>query len=80
MGIYVVFASLILPAIAARGTKSPIAIVWLCGIISVALGMFFAVILDLSAGNLIVIFYFLNSIFINFFLVKFNLNKNKISY
>ncbi|MBT4921707.1 MAG: metal ABC transporter permease [Rickettsiales bacterium] len=59
VGIYVVFASLILPAIAAKNKKNPLCISWACGIISVILGIVFAITFDLPAGVLIVIAYFI---------------------
>ncbi|MBT4989117.1 MAG: metal ABC transporter permease [Rickettsiales bacterium] len=58
VGIYVVFASLILPAIAAKNMRNPLLISWICGIISVILGIIFAAIFDLPAGVLVVIAYF----------------------
>ena len=58
VGIYVVFASLILPAIAARGHKNPLIISWICGIMSVICGVILATIFDLPAGVIIVISYF----------------------
>ncbi|MFT4718313.1 MAG: zinc/manganese transport system permease protein [Rickettsiales bacterium] len=58
VGIYVVFASLILPAIASRGQKNPLLISWVCGVAAVILGVIFATIFDLPAGVLMVIFYF----------------------
>ncbi len=59
VGIYVVFASLILPAIAAKNQKNPLLISWICGIVSVILGIIIAAIFDLPAGILVVISYFI---------------------
>jgi zinc/manganese transport system permease protein len=58
VGIYVVFASLILPALAAKNQRNPLLISWICGVVSVILGVFFAMMLDLPAGVLVVISYF----------------------
>ncbi|MDA9818052.1 metal ABC transporter permease [Flavobacteriaceae bacterium] len=69
VGIYVVFASLILPAIASRDKKNPLLISWICGIISVILGIICAMIFDLPAGVLVVISYFLVT-FLIYFLVN----------
>lgn len=57
VGIYVVFASLILPALAALNYKNPLLTSWFCGFTSVILGIFLALIFDLPAGGLIVISY-----------------------
>ena len=59
VGIYVVFASLILPAIAAKNQKNPLLTSWICGVVSVILGIAFATIFDLPAGVLVVISYFI---------------------
>lgn len=65
-GIYVVFASLILPAIAARNQTNPILTAWICGIISVILGIAISFFLDLPTGPIIVICYVLVTIIIRF--------------
>jgi zinc/manganese transport system permease protein len=52
-GVYMVFASLILPALA----SSKIAYAWLCGIGAVISGIIFAVMLDAPAGPVIVVCY-----------------------
>jgi zinc/manganese transport system permease protein len=62
VGIYVVFASLILPALAVINISNPYKIGWLCGFISVMAGVFFAVFFDTPAGPLIVISYVLTTI------------------
>jgi zinc/manganese transport system permease protein len=64
VGVYVVFASLILPAIAARNQKNLLLTSWICGITSVVLGIILATIFDLPAGGLIVISYFVIACFI----------------
>lgn len=73
VGIYVVFASLILPAIAARNKNNSILISWLCGIAAVILGISSAIAFDLPAGILIVISYFITSLIIGFSI------KNKVA-
>jgi zinc/manganese transport system permease protein len=72
VGIYVVFASLILPAIAARNQKNPLLISWICGIVSVILGIVLAITLDLPSGVLIVVSYFIATCLIR---LCFNLKK-----
>lgn len=57
VGVYVVFASLILPAIAAYKFKSKMRVAWLCGISSVITGIMFSTFYDLPAGNIIVLSY-----------------------
>ena len=57
VGIYVVFASLILPALAATKQKKPLLTAWICGMLSVSMGIFLALIFDLPAGGLIVVSY-----------------------
>ena len=58
VGVYVVFASLILPALAAtRSTTRKHYAAWLCGIISVLTGITSATILDLPAGPVLVCCY-----------------------
>lgn len=57
VGVYVVFASLIAPALSAANTTNPHKIAWLCGCASVALGIAAAIISDLPAGPLLVISY-----------------------
>jgi len=62
VGIYVVFASLILPALAVINTRNPYKLGWLCGFMSVIAGIFLAIFFDASAGPLIVISYVLTTI------------------
>ncbi len=57
VGVYVVFASLILPALAASSSRSPLLMGWGCGISSVLAGIFGAMTLDAPAGPVIVIAY-----------------------
>ncbi len=57
VGVYVVFASLILPALAAINTKRKHVTAWICGLLSVNTGMFVATLFDLLTGPLIVVCY-----------------------
>ncbi|MDA0901941.1 MAG: metal ABC transporter permease [Proteobacteria bacterium] len=57
VGVYVVFASLILPALAALKYKNQLLAAWCCGILSIFLGIFLSFILALPAGGLIVVCY-----------------------
>jgi len=57
VGVYVVFASLILPALAAIKAARPYAIAWLCGVAAVLSGVFFAIVSDAPAGPIIVVCY-----------------------
>lgn len=66
VGVYVVFASLILPAIAAYNYKNKHLIAYICGISSVATGIIFSTITDLPTGPLLVICYCIIAGFINF--------------
>jgi len=59
VGVYVVFASLILPALAASGSAHPQRLAWLCGIGSVLVGIALAVITDWPAGPVLVVSYVL---------------------
>ena len=64
VGVYVVFASLILPALAALNDKSPYSLAWLCGIISVVTGIILAIIFDAPAGPILVVSYVMITILI----------------
>ena len=57
VGVYVVFASLILPALAALKATNPYKVAWLSGLISVLLGILLSVIFDLPAGPILVVSY-----------------------
>ena len=57
VGVYVVFASLILPALAAVGTRRPYVAAWSCGVIAVLAGVAVAALSDLPAGPLLVASY-----------------------
>ncbi len=56
-GVYVVFASLILPALAAVGSEHPLRTAWLCGLFSLLLGLSVSLLSDLPAGPIIVVSY-----------------------
>jgi zinc/manganese transport system permease protein len=62
VGVCVVFASLILPALSTVNCKNKLFIVWLCGILSVFSGIILALIFDLPAGGLVVLAYFFYAI------------------
>lgn len=57
VGVYVVFASLILPALAALNTQHPHAISWACGVLSVITGIITAIVLDVPSGPVTVVSY-----------------------
>ncbi len=57
VGVYVVFASLILPALAAANRHHPHVWAWSCGVVSVVLGIICAWIVDMPAGPLLVVTY-----------------------
>jgi zinc/manganese transport system permease protein len=59
VGIYVVFASLILPALAVSKNHNSIFYSYLCGLLAMCLGMVAALIFDLPAGGVIVVSYIL---------------------
>lgn len=57
VGIYVVFASLILPALAASRSLHPHVVAWSCGVSAVSVGIFIAIIADAPGGPIIVLSY-----------------------
>lgn len=57
VGVYVVFASLILPALAAVHVKHPYLTAWLCGVAAVLSGIALAVAFDMPAGPVIILSY-----------------------
>lgn len=57
VGVYVVFSSLILPALAATRMARTYVAAWMCGIVSVTTGIVISTSLDLPAGPLIVVAY-----------------------
>ncbi len=59
VGVYVVFASLILPALAAINAKQKHMAAWSCGVASIILGIAAATMLDMPAGPIIVVSYVL---------------------
>ena len=64
VGVYVVFASLILPALAALKATNPYKVAWLSGLISVLLGILLSIIFDLPAGPILVVSYVIVTILI----------------
>lgn len=62
VGVYVVFTSLILPALAAGETDKQLPVAWSVGIFSVLAGVLFATLLDLPAGPVIVLAYMITAI------------------
>lgn len=62
VGVYVVFASLILPALAAVKAKCKHMAAWTYGIISVLLGIITAAMFDMPAGPVIVVAYVLMAV------------------
>ena len=57
VGVYVVFASLILPALAAVRVRRPHLIAWLCGVVAVLSGIAFAGAFDMPTGPVIILSY-----------------------
>ncbi|MDA8653520.1 metal ABC transporter permease [Alphaproteobacteria bacterium] len=64
VGVYVVFASLILPALAAMKSKAIYLTAWLCGVLAVTTGIIAAMMVDVPAGPVIVLSYVMSSIII----------------
>ena len=62
VGVYVVFASLILPALAAVGAKRPYIMAWSCGGIAVLSGVAVSALSDLPAGPLLVASYSITAV------------------
>ena len=62
VGVYLVFSSLILPALAALGTRRPHVVAWICGITSVLLGMAFSIVIDYPSGPVMVVSFVLVTI------------------
>ena len=57
VGVYVVFASLILPALAASTSSRKTAVAWGCGMIAVLTGIIASLLIDVPAGPVIVLAY-----------------------
>jgi len=77
VGVYVVFASLILPALAATHSRHPQKTAWLCGVLSVVAGIVVAIFSDIPAGPVIVVSYVVVAVL---FTLYFNfLNRAKSS-
>ena len=64
VGVYVVFASLILPALAALNTGSPYVTAWVTGILSVICGIVAAIALDAPSGPVTVVCYTIAAILV----------------
>ena len=64
VGVYVVFASLILPAFAALNTKRPYVTGWATGVLSVFCGIIAAVMLDAPSGPVTVVCYTIAAILV----------------
>ena len=64
VGVYVVFASLILPALAAVHIKRPLLTAWFCGVTAVLSGIAFAVASDLPVGPVMILSYTATAIII----------------
>ena len=62
VGVYLVFSSLILPALAALGTRRPHVVAWSCGMTSVLLGMAFSIFIDYPSGPVMVVSFVLVTI------------------
>ncbi len=69
VGVYVVFASLILPALSAVNFSNSVIYAWACGILSILLAMLVSVLSDLPTGPFIVITYVITA------LLMFSLSK-----
>lgn len=67
VGVYVVFASLILPAVAVNKFRNKLSGAWACGIASVIAGIITSLLWDLPAGSVIVVSYFVISILVAIF-------------
>ena len=57
VGVYVVFASLILPALATLNIQRPHGTAWACGVLSVFCGTVAAIVLDAPSGPITVVSY-----------------------
>lgn len=59
VGVYLVFASLILPALAAINSKHQQLVAWGCGIVSILVGIAISIVMDAPTGPVIVVCYVL---------------------
>lgn len=66
VGVFVVFSSLILPALAVIGRKKGLVMAWLSGLLSVFLGVGLSVPFDLPTGPMLVVAYMLVAVAIRF--------------
>jgi zinc/manganese transport system permease protein len=67
VGVYVVFASLILPALAAGKSKQKYLLAWSCGVISVLTGIVVSTVIDAPAGPVIVLAYAITALLLRVF-------------
>jgi zinc/manganese transport system permease protein len=65
VGVYVVFASLILPALAALNARKKYMVAWSCGVLSVIAGISLAAAFDAPVGPVIVLSYVLTSVLVS---------------
>lgn len=70
VGVYVVFASLILPALASLRASRPIVTAWVCGVLSILLGITVSTLSDFPAGPVIVCSYVVTTILMAVLLTK----------
>ncbi len=62
VGVFVVFASLILPALAALKSKQKLPLAWTCGIASVIIGIVVSTLIDAPTGPVIVLTFVLTAV------------------
>ena len=76
VGVYLVFASLIVPALGSRGyvTKKSLVLAYVIGILGYGLGLIFSSVLDLPSGAVIVWMLGIIALFVNFLGKNRNMN------
>ena len=62
VGVYLVFSSLILPALAAYNTARPHLVAWACGVLSVLTGMLVSIAIDYPSGPVMVVSFVLMTV------------------
>ena len=72
VGVYVVFASLILPALASLDYKKPYIAAWSCGSLSIIVGITLSIIFDMPTGPILVLSFLI--ITLMFLIVRKTLN------
>ncbi len=80
VGVYVVFASLILPSLAAVGSKRKLVVAWSCGIMSVVTGITISAFIDAPAGPVIVLMFTIVAILIRILNSKVKYLLQKLQY